>query len=146
MAQKEPKDWITVNGKHVPIYDGESKQDAYNRAVAKQNEETKTKQIKESNTKQKEFNESKFKSSIEGAKNDAQVRKLIKDAGYKIKKDESDDFGGALSVWLDDTTRIYKSSRGYKLQKWQKVNWKPSNIPTFDPSWQDKTGRWKPKK
>ena len=44
---KEPIDWITINGKHVPIYDGESKQDAYNRAVAKHNEEVKEKQIAE---------------------------------------------------------------------------------------------------
>ena len=45
MAKKEPKDWITVNGRHIPIYDGESKQDAYNRAVAKHNEDVKSKQI-----------------------------------------------------------------------------------------------------
>jgi len=56
MAQKEPKDWITVNGKHVPIYDGESKQDAYNRAVAKQNEETKAKQIKEAKEQRENAN------------------------------------------------------------------------------------------
>ena len=45
MSNKEPKDWITVNGKHIPIFDGESKQDAYNRAVAKSNEEKKAKEI-----------------------------------------------------------------------------------------------------
>ena len=45
MAQKEPIDWITVNGKHIPIYEGESKQDAYNRAVAKDNEDKKKSDI-----------------------------------------------------------------------------------------------------
>ena len=42
---KEVKQWITINGKHVPIYDGESQQDAYNRTVAKDNEDTKERQI-----------------------------------------------------------------------------------------------------
>jgi len=42
---KEVKQWITVNGQHVPIYDGESKQDAFNRAVAKSNEDKKAKDI-----------------------------------------------------------------------------------------------------
>lgn len=41
MAEREPKDWITVNGRHIPIYEGESKQDAYNKAVAKMNEDKK---------------------------------------------------------------------------------------------------------
>jgi len=45
VTQKEPKDWITVNGKHIPIFEGESKDDAYNRYVAKTNEDTKEKQI-----------------------------------------------------------------------------------------------------
>ena len=51
MAKKEPKAWITVNGQHIPIYDGESRQDAYNRAVAKHNEDVKQKQI-DANKKQ----------------------------------------------------------------------------------------------
>ena len=37
--------WITVNGVHVAVYEGESDKDAYNRHVAKSNEETKQKQI-----------------------------------------------------------------------------------------------------
>ena len=46
MAKKEPVNWITVNGKHVPIFEGESKQDAYNRAIAKENESKKSEDIK----------------------------------------------------------------------------------------------------
>ena len=42
---KEPTGWITVNGRHVPIYEGESSNDAYNRAIAKLNEDTKERQI-----------------------------------------------------------------------------------------------------
>lgn len=46
MAEREIKGWITVNGKHLPIYDRESKQDVYNKAVAKSNEDKKEKDIK----------------------------------------------------------------------------------------------------
>ena len=35
--QREVKQWITVNGKHVPIFEGESKADAVKRAVGKNN-------------------------------------------------------------------------------------------------------------
>lgn len=35
MAQKEVKQWITVNGKHIPIFEGESKEDAVKRATNK---------------------------------------------------------------------------------------------------------------
>lgn len=45
MAKEEVKDWITVNGKHVPIYEGESKQDVVNRVIANDNEDIKQKQI-----------------------------------------------------------------------------------------------------
>lgn len=34
MSQKEPIDWITVNGAHVPLYDGESKEQAISRHLS----------------------------------------------------------------------------------------------------------------
>ena len=39
--EKEIEQWITVNGIHIPIFDGESKSQAVNRYIAKKNEETK---------------------------------------------------------------------------------------------------------
>lgn len=52
MAEKrEPKEWITVNGIHIPIYEGETKAQAINRHIIEKNEETKEKQI-EANKKQ----------------------------------------------------------------------------------------------
>jgi len=38
MANKEPKNWITINGNHVPLYDGESKDDAVKRWVKEQSQ------------------------------------------------------------------------------------------------------------
>ena len=35
MAEKQVKSWITVNGKHIPIFEGESKEDAVKRATNK---------------------------------------------------------------------------------------------------------------
>lgn len=71
-----------------------------------------------------------FKTTIENCKTKKQVLQAIKKAGYTIVRDTSNEVG-AFSVWLNDTTRIYKSSRGYVLQGWQKVELKYSGIPTF---------------
>ena len=60
-----------------------------------------------------------FKTTIENCKSNKQVLQAIKKYGYTITRDTSDDLG-VFSVWLDDTTRIYESRRGYVLQKWQK--------------------------
>ena len=47
MADREPIGWFTMNGKRVPIFEGESKGDAVNRAVANANADTKARQIAE---------------------------------------------------------------------------------------------------
>ena len=39
MADKEPKAWITVNGNHIPIFEGESKGDAIERFKRQKKEE-----------------------------------------------------------------------------------------------------------
>lgn len=56
---KKVVDWFTVNGKHIPILEGESKEDAYNRAVAKDNEDTKTKQINKNKEQADKLNKEK---------------------------------------------------------------------------------------
>lgn len=51
MAERKVKQWITVNGVHVPIFEGESKADAIKRSIEKQksnvkaNEDQKAKDI-----------------------------------------------------------------------------------------------------
>ena len=45
MAEREPVAWITVNGSRVPIFEGESKTDAVNRSIAKNNEDKKARDI-----------------------------------------------------------------------------------------------------
>lgn len=41
----EVEQWITVNGVHIPIHEGESKEDAVNKAIAKHNEDKKESDI-----------------------------------------------------------------------------------------------------
>ena len=45
MSEKQAVGWFTVKGKHIPIFEGESKQDALNRVIAKNNESKKQKDI-----------------------------------------------------------------------------------------------------
>jgi len=76
MAERQVKDWITVNGQHIPIFEGESKDDAYNRAVAQHNEDVKDSQIK---------------------KNKAQADKLNKDVKIKALQQEYENAKGLLT-------------------------------------------------
>ena len=64
MAEREIKAWITINHKHIPLYEGESKQDAYNRAIAKDNEDKKKADI-EQNKKQADKLNGKEVSNVE---------------------------------------------------------------------------------
>lgn len=66
MAERQVKQWITIDGNHVPIYEGESKQDAFNRSVAMMNENKKKVDI-ERNQKEAERlnNPSKVKDKIQ---------------------------------------------------------------------------------
>lgn len=45
MAEREIEAWVTINGARVPIFKGESKQDAVNRHIAKSNEDKKQSDI-----------------------------------------------------------------------------------------------------
>jgi len=55
MAQKEVKQWITVNGKHIPIFEGESKEDAVKRAVGKGGDKEAAEGLKESKEKNEHY-------------------------------------------------------------------------------------------
>jgi len=59
MADREVKNWVTINGNHVPIYDGESVQDAFNRSVAMQNESKKERDIAKAKEQAEQLNPTK---------------------------------------------------------------------------------------
>ena len=45
MAERKIVGWFTINGKHVPIYEGEDSKAAYNRTIAEMNEDKKNSDI-----------------------------------------------------------------------------------------------------
>lgn len=46
MLKDKPTSWITLNGRHIPLYEGESKQDAVNRFIANSNEDKRQAEIR----------------------------------------------------------------------------------------------------
>ena len=81
---KEIVDWITINGNHIPIFEGESKQDAYNRAVAKANEDKKTSDIEKHDKVAKELN----KNGITKDSTPSEIKSHYK-SKYNINIDDS---------------------------------------------------------
>ena len=97
MADREIKQWITMNGQHIPIYDGESKQDAVNRAIADKNEKTKESQI---------------------AKNKEQADRLNGKA-YEITEDGKVSDDGSISMeylHISNKTANYGDTYGQNLE------------------------------
>ena len=72
MAKKEPEKWITVNGVHIPIYEGESEKEAIKRVTQKQVSRD-NKKVAKSNSeklvaKDKDAKIEKLKQELENAK------------------------------------------------------------------------------
>ena len=93
----EIKGWITVNGKHVPLMEGESKQDAYNRAVAKHNEDKKAKDL------------ARNKKEADNAK----TKGTVKYKDYNIQRDNSVDTE-LYYIKKNDGTAFYTDENGIK--------------------------------
>lgn len=56
MSERKITGWFTMNGKHIPIFEGESKADAVNRSIAKDNEDKKQADIQRNKDEAKKFN------------------------------------------------------------------------------------------
>lgn len=73
----------------------------------------------------------KIISEIESCKTAKQVNAVLKKHGLTIQKDTTTDCN-CYSVWLDDTTRIYKPlHRNMTVQRFQKTKLEYSGIPVF---------------
>lgn len=73
-----------------------------------------------------------IRSEIEKCKTPKQVYAVLAKDGITIWRDDSDEIG-TFSIWLDDTTRIYKPHNRKTMiyQTWKKININYSGIPTF---------------
>ena len=75
MKEREVKQWITVNGQHVPIFEGQSKADAVKVAIAKQTNadaDKKEKQIAANKKEAEKLNSASSKSEPKGFRNRAE--------------------------------------------------------------------------
>lgn len=106
MAQREVKQWITINGVHVPIFEGESKEDAVNRAIAKKNEDKKQSDIAKHSAQVKEANE-RQQAAKQPTKE--QVKAFSKNPN-KVVNDADKKLGKAVNM-LDKETGMLKSTR-----------------------------------
>ena len=143
MANKEPKDWITVNGRHIPIYEGESKQDAYNKAVVKMNEDKKKADI-ERNKKESDKLNGKSTSSkpwlkwrvgdivLYNAPKDFDTVGTPKPQNGKVASIDDDHaivMVDGMKMWVDeDTIDQFKSNDGTKSKTDAKSSTKVTKV------------------
>ena len=90
MAEKKIVGWYTWNVKHYPIFEGESKQDAYNRSVAKDNEDKKAEQIAKNKEQADKLNGKAKYHSSDGKKTEVTVHQKEHDDSYSVKASEKD--------------------------------------------------------
>ena len=83
---KKVTGWFTMNGKHIPIYEGESKADAVNRSIAKDAEDKKQADIQRNREEAKKLNK---KSDKETAT--ARTQSDHKKAVAELSKDKYED-------------------------------------------------------
>lgn len=94
MQDKQVKDWITLNGQHIPIYENESKDDAVNRSIAKMNEEKKQSDIVNAQKERNRLNNDDAIINSFNASNDAVT--FMKQAIERIKKDRATGTGRVI--------------------------------------------------
>ena len=111
MSQKEVKEWITINHNHIPIYEGESRQDAYNRSIALMNENKKNTDIERNKQEADKLNGKKILRSISDSEqldavlsgNGIEAKELVdrvdytKHSKFRKFKDKASDSGASLS-------------------------------------------------
>lgn len=96
---KEVKQWITVNGQHVPIFEGQSKQDAIDKALKHQknvdkDEDKKEKQISQNKKEAEKLNKADTNTSTEKITTSEELKNITDEM---IKNKDFSKFGDYLS-------------------------------------------------
>ena len=103
MADREPVAWITVHGRRVPIFEGESKADAVKKAISG---DTKSKTIGSSvHDYQKAIREAKTKEELQEAVRQAGKAGLSKESMDKVMGDAHDKAQELKSQNIDNKER-----------------------------------------
>lgn len=112
------EEWITVNGRHILITNGESREEAISRAIAQKNAETKERQIKQN---QKIADELNGKGDVKSFK-DGDTPKVLSDTReYRLIK-ESDK--GASDAGMLPGSDVKSVLKGFKFNGlfWENPN------------------------
>ncbi|MBP5423816.1 MAG: hypothetical protein J6Y78_15375 [Paludibacteraceae bacterium] len=110
MSERQVKDWITINGNHIPIFEGESKQDAYNRAVAKANEDKKKTDIEKNQRESDKLNGksrglsdayvvTQYPERPDKLERRIEFNEMLEKAGYFGDEKTLDDFLKSTAAW-----------------------------------------------
>ena len=112
---REVKQWITIDGQHIPIFEGQSKQDVVNSFIAKKNEDTKEKQIAKNKAESDRLNGKKSPKETKIPRE--QLKKILK--AHSIQFEESDD-GSVVAYTEDkfkDTSEYNTDLTGFSMKK-----------------------------
>ncbi len=161
MATKEIKQWITINGVHVPIYEGETKADAAKRAIFKQKENIKKNESdKEKDIARNQANKDKanytdkikeaYKNAWDKKSDYADVEKLKNESGLSkrelagIKNDAESEYEKARKDSTKDKPYDYSKEKeeikGYSdkhLQELQALHSEQLKNATTKEAWED---------
>ena len=120
MAEREVERWITVNGQHIPIFKGESKQDAYNRYVAEVNEDTKQKQIAKHKSEADKLNGKFAESAHDAAAKHAEADR--KQASQQAKEDIKTKEDMAQFMYGESYTKLSPGLQNHVNDGMKKLN------------------------
>ena len=108
MADREPIAWITVHGKRVPIFDGESKADAVKKAIGGDKKSDNAKESNKSDTKERQIAENKKEADKLNSENSTQS--LHKRAVQELSSSKYED--GTYDI---STRKTVEFSNGYQV-------------------------------
>ena len=144
MTSREPVSWITVKGVHVPIFEGDSQEDAVNRAIAKYNEDKKQSDIAK-NKKQadllnkttvKDFSQEQLKSLFDKEIHSWQVDK----SNYKEYIEQTYENAKKFGLETANKDNFFQNSIGY----WEKKSAPPKRPADYKSTYFEKgTGNLK---
>ena len=121
MAQQEGE-WITVNGRHIMIGSGESREEAINRAIANKNADKKNEQIAKNKEQADKLN---GKSSVQKSIYDSASQKMFGKSWFDLNRDEKTEVVQKYEMRAkhmaenrtNDILKSYGTSEGYKMDR-----------------------------
>lgn len=115
MAERKVKQWITVNGVHVPIFEGQSKDEAVKKALSQFKDKTKESHGGSFEAELEEHSDPEYKNVTKGVKTEKQAEKK-KSAAAKYEAYNPDDDKYATKLKEGDTIKFEKDGKEYEAK------------------------------